>query len=76
MPSLKLSFLILVIKAQLKLAPIAQLVEQRIENPRVPGSNPGRGTIYYIKNLQFFAGFFYLSILKNLVISVVDYLNS
>ena len=27
-------------------APIAQLVEQRIENPRVPGSNPGRGTIF------------------------------
>ena len=27
-------------------APIAQLVEQRIENPRVPGSIPGRGTIY------------------------------
>ncbi len=24
--------------------PIAQLVEQRIENPRVPGSNPGRAT--------------------------------
>ncbi len=28
-----------------KEAPIAQLVEQRIENPRVPGSIPGRGTI-------------------------------
>ena len=26
-------------------ASIAQLVEQRIENPRVPGSIPGRGTI-------------------------------
>lgn len=25
-------------------ASIAQLVEQRIENPRVPGSIPGRGT--------------------------------
>ncbi len=25
---------------------IAQSVEQRIENPRVPGSTPGRGTIY------------------------------
>ena len=34
------------IKTQyLRYAPIAQLVEQRIENPRVPGSNPGRGTI-------------------------------
>ena len=27
-------------------ASIAQSVEQRIENPRVPGSIPGRGTIY------------------------------
>ena len=27
-------------------ASIAQLVEQRIENPRVPGSIPGRGTTY------------------------------
>lgn len=26
-------------------ASIAQSVEQRIENPRVPGSIPGRGTI-------------------------------
>ena len=31
-------------------APIAQLVEQRIENPRVPGSIPGRGTIYTLTN--------------------------
>ena len=29
-----------------ELARIAQLVEQRIENPCVPGSNPGSGTIY------------------------------
>ena len=28
-------------------ARIAQLVEQRIENPRVPGSIPGSGTISY-----------------------------
>ena len=33
-------------------APIAQLVEQRIENPRVPGSNPGRGTIFRKPNLM------------------------
>lgn len=26
--------------------PIAQLVEQRIENPRVAGSNPARATTY------------------------------
>ncbi len=26
---------------------IAQSVEQRIENPRVPGSIPGQGTIFY-----------------------------
>jgi hypothetical protein len=26
---------------------IAQSVEQRIENPRVPGSIPGQGTILY-----------------------------
>ena len=32
-------------KMRIEKAPIAQLVEQRIENPRVPGSNPGRGTI-------------------------------
>ena len=27
---------------------IAQSVEQRIENPRVPGSIPGQGTIFYL----------------------------
>ena len=29
------------------LAQVAQLVEQRIENPRVGGSNPPPGTIFY-----------------------------
>ena len=28
------------------IAAIAQLVEQRTENPRVPGSSPGRGTLF------------------------------
>ncbi len=37
-------------------ASIAQLVEQRIENPRVPGSIPGRGTI--ILKARIYAGFF------------------
>ena len=32
-----------------ELARIAQLVEQRIENPCVPGSNPGSGTINLTK---------------------------
>ena len=32
-------------------ARIAQLVEQRIENPRVGGSNPPPGTIFQIKAL-------------------------
>jgi hypothetical protein len=32
--------------SQRVLAQIAQSVEQRIENPRVPGSIPGLGTIY------------------------------
>ena len=31
-------------------ARIAQLVEQRIENPCVPGSNPGSGTISFATN--------------------------
>ena len=30
---------------------IAQLVEQRIENPRVPGSIPGSATTFYIYNI-------------------------
>ncbi len=30
-------------------ARIAQLVEQRIENPRVPGSIPGSGTTFNLK---------------------------
>jgi hypothetical protein len=30
-------------------ASVAQLVEQRIENPRVGGSNPPRGTIFLPK---------------------------
>jgi hypothetical protein len=30
----------------LRLARVAQLVEQRIENPRVGGSNPSPGTIF------------------------------
>ena len=30
-------------------AQVAQLVEQRIENPRVGGSNPPLGTIYTFK---------------------------
>lgn len=29
-----------------KFGPLAQLVEQWTFNPRVPGSNPGRPTIY------------------------------
>ena len=33
------------------LGEIAQLVEQRIENPRVPGSNPGLATTFQ-KTLQ------------------------
>ena len=41
-----------------ELARIAQLVEQRIENPCVPGSNPGSGTIYFISHC------FYLNIIK------------
>ena len=42
---------------------IAQSVEQRIENPRVPGSIPGQGTIFTLseyKGPQFIAGLFYL----------------
>jgi hypothetical protein len=31
-------------------ARIAQLVEQRIENPRVGGSNPPPGTIFFSRN--------------------------
>ncbi len=30
-------------------ASVAQLVEQRIENPRVGGSNPSRGTTFLLK---------------------------
>ncbi len=33
-------------------ARIAQLVEQRIENPRVPGSIPGSGTTFNFKVLR------------------------
>ena len=32
-------------------ARIAQLVEQRIENPRVGGSNPPPGTIHFLDNV-------------------------
>jgi hypothetical protein len=41
---------------------IAQLVEQRIENPRVPGSIPGSATIFffYINSLQSFFSAVYL----------------
>ncbi len=38
-------------------ARIAQLVEQRIENPRVGGSNPPPGTINCLKNLTNFGRF-------------------
>ncbi len=31
---------------EIQIALIAQSVEQRIENPRVPGSIPGQGTIF------------------------------
>ncbi len=31
---------------------IAQSVEQRIENPRVPGSIPGQGTIFLRSHLK------------------------
>ena len=42
-----LSVVILIILPAVKFASIAQSVEQRIENPRVPGSIPGRGTILF-----------------------------
>src|SRR5882757_3459291 len=38
------------IDAALKSAWVAQLVEQRIENPRVGGSNPPPGTTFPIEN--------------------------
>ena len=33
-------------------ARIAQLVEQRIENPRVGGSNPPPGTTHFLKEIS------------------------
>jgi hypothetical protein len=36
----------------MKQAQIAQLVEQRIENPRVGGSNPPLGTTFYLQKTK------------------------
>ena len=44
-------------------AQVAQLVEQRTENPRVGGSNPPLGTIFLLKNNHLFARY-------NFVVSV------
>ena len=39
----------------MKCGPVAQLVEQRIENPRVSGSIPLQATIYFMLELHFLA---------------------
>jgi hypothetical protein len=42
------------IRARKALAQVAQLVEQRIENPRVAGSIPALGTIYPLDTKSLF----------------------
>ncbi len=41
----------------MKHAQIAQLVEQRTENPRVRGSNPRLGTILFLKHIEIYRFF-------------------
>ena len=51
----------LLLQLQNKKGTIAQLVEQRTENPCVPGSIPGGTTLYYPVN-QILTGFFILHV--------------
>ena len=54
-------------------ARVAQLVEQRIENPRVGGSSPPRGTITSLLKSLFYLGFLPLNAYHRLVVAITGF---